>query len=66
VALGNLGLTYYYLGNSAKAIEYTQQSLAIAREIKDRQQEGEALGNLGGAYLSLGNSAKALSIHSRV
>ncbi|MEG4530745.1 CHAT domain-containing protein, partial [Microcoleus sp. D2_18a_D3] len=46
--------------NSAKAIEYGQQSLAIAREIKDRQIEGEALGNLGLAYRSVGNSAKAI------
>jgi tetratricopeptide (TPR) repeat protein len=34
--------------------------LAIAREIKDRQNEGEALGNLGLAYLSLGDYAKAI------
>jgi tetratricopeptide (TPR) repeat protein len=48
------------LGNYAKAIEYSQQHLAIAREIKDRQQESLALNNLGGAYLSLGNYAKAI------
>ena len=41
----------------AKAIEYSQLSLAIAREIKDRLGEGIALGTLGNAYLSLGNSA---------
>jgi CHAT domain-containing protein len=44
----------------AKAIEYSQQQLAIAREIKDRNREGVALGNLGLAYLDLGNSAKAI------
>jgi CHAT domain-containing protein len=48
------------LGNSAKAIEYSQQSLAIAREIKNREGEAHALGNLGVAYGSLGNSAKAI------
>jgi hypothetical protein len=31
-----LGAAYLNLGNSAKAIEYQQQSLAIARAIKDR------------------------------
>ncbi|WP_226883594.1 tetratricopeptide repeat protein [Allocoleopsis franciscana] len=34
-ALGNLGLAYLSLGDYAKAIEYTQQWLAIARQIND-------------------------------
>ncbi|MEG4474455.1 CHAT domain-containing tetratricopeptide repeat protein, partial [Microcoleus sp. M2_C2] len=42
------------------AIEYLQQWLAIAREVKDRRAEGSALGNLGIAYLDLGNYAKAI------
>ncbi|MCC5638704.1 tetratricopeptide repeat-containing protein [Nostoc sp. CHAB 5844] len=49
-SLGNLGLAYYSLGNYKKAIEYLQQLLAIARQIKDRLGEGAALGNLGSAY----------------
>ncbi|MEG5042856.1 MULTISPECIES: hypothetical protein [unclassified Microcoleus] len=36
-------------------IEYTQQLLAIARSIKDRQSEGKALNNLGLALASSGN-----------
>jgi tetratricopeptide (TPR) repeat protein len=32
-ALGNLGLAYDALGDYAKAVEYQQQCLAIAREI---------------------------------
>jgi tetratricopeptide (TPR) repeat protein len=44
----------------AKAIEYTQQQLAIARETKDRRSEGVALGNLGAVYIDLGNHAKAI------
>jgi CHAT domain-containing protein len=59
-ALGNLGVAYGSLGNYAKVIEYLQQTLAIAREIKDRQGEGAALGNLGNAYRYLGNYAKAI------
>ncbi|MEG3912464.1 CHAT domain-containing protein, partial [Microcoleus sp. w2-18bC1] len=51
---------YYSLGDYAKAIEYAQQYLAIAREIKDRQSEGAALGSLGNAYYSLGDYAKAI------
>ncbi|MEG5033964.1 CHAT domain-containing tetratricopeptide repeat protein, partial [Microcoleus sp. AT3-D2] len=40
--------------------EYTQQGLAIAREIKDRQSQGAALGNLGIAYRNLGDYAKEI------
>ncbi|MEG5162680.1 CHAT domain-containing tetratricopeptide repeat protein, partial [Microcoleus sp. AT3-A2] len=58
--LGNLGGAYLNLGDYTKAIEYTQLSLAIAREIQDREGEGTALGNLGGAYLNLGDYTKAI------
>jgi tetratricopeptide (TPR) repeat protein len=34
-ALGTLGLAYRALGNYAKAIDHLQQTLNIAREIKD-------------------------------
>ena len=57
---GNLGNAYIRLSNYAKAIEYAQQQLAIAREIKDRLGEGAALTILGNAYDSLGNYAKAI------
>ncbi|MEG4422432.1 CHAT domain-containing protein, partial [Microcoleus sp. LAD1_D5] len=50
---------YIYLGNYAKTIEYTQQRLAIAREIKDRDGEGTALNNLGLALLKAGNPTEA-------
>ncbi|MGC1396670.1 MAG: tetratricopeptide repeat protein, partial [Coleofasciculaceae cyanobacterium] len=56
----NLGNAYYSLGDYAKAIEYQQQSLAIARQIKDRNGEGNALGNLGIAYQLLRDYAKAI------
>ena len=59
-ALGNLGRTYYSIGDYTKAIEYQQQSLAIKREIQDRLGEGIALGNLGIAYQSLGDYAKTI------
>jgi CHAT domain-containing protein len=47
--LGNLGKVYYQLGNYAKAIEYHQQCLAVAREIADYKDEGVSLKNLGDA-----------------
>ncbi|AFZ20958.1 CHAT domain-containing protein [Allocoleopsis franciscana] len=60
VALDNLAVAYLGLGDYPKAIDYTQQSLAIAKDIKDRNGEGLALGTLGLTYLSLGNYAKAI------
>ena len=42
--------SYRSLGNYAKAIDYHEQSLAIACEIKDRQGEGNSLGNLGSVF----------------
>ncbi|MEG3942015.1 CHAT domain-containing protein, partial [Microcoleus sp. w2-18aC4] len=47
------------LGNSAKAIEYGQQTLAIARSIKDRNGEGRVLNHLGVAFLKAGNPTEA-------
>ncbi|MEG5036091.1 tetratricopeptide repeat protein [Microcoleus sp. AT3-D2] len=38
--MGNLQNVYASLSNYAKAIEYHQQSLTIAREIHDRLSEG--------------------------
>jgi CHAT domain-containing protein/Flp pilus assembly protein TadD len=64
-ALGNLGLSYYSLGNSSKAITYQEQHLAIAREINDQLGEGNALSNLGIVYDSLGNHAKAIGYYEQ-
>lgn len=47
IAPGNLGVAYYDLGQYQKAIELYQQSLAIAREIGDREVEGQTLSNMG-------------------
>ena len=55
-----MGLAHNALGNYAKAIEYYEQHLVIAREIKDREGEGSALGNLGLAHNALGNYARAI------
>ena len=45
--LANLGLCHYSLGDYRQAIDLHTQALAIARDIGDRQGEGDALGNLG-------------------
>src|SRR5262249_29366741 len=46
-ALGNLGAAYKSLGDYRRAIDFTEQSPAISREVGDRRGEGNALGNLG-------------------
>jgi tetratricopeptide (TPR) repeat protein len=63
--LGNLGIAYYRLGDTRKAIEYYEQHLTIAKEIGHRQGEGNALGNLGLAYYSLGEPRKAIEYHEQ-
>jgi tetratricopeptide (TPR) repeat protein len=65
VHLGNLGLAYYALGQTDKAIEYHDQALKIAREIGDRRNEGNQLGNLGIAYKDLGQPGKAIEYHEQ-
>lgn len=62
---GNLGTTYYYLGDYQKAIEYYEQALVIAREIGDRRGEGSELGNIGLAYRDLGQVEKAIEYHEQ-
>ncbi|WOD39073.1 tetratricopeptide repeat protein [Nodosilinea sp. E11] len=57
---GNLGNAYWSLGQYQQAIDYLQQTLAIAQEIGDRQVEANSLGNLGNAYWSLGQYPQAI------
>ena len=62
---GQPGLAYAELGETRKAIEYHEQALAIAREIGDKQNEGEFLCNLGKAYLDLNEIDKShRSLHA--
>ena len=58
--LGNLGNTYYKLGQVEKALENYKQALAISRKIGLRQDEGIWLGNLGNAYCKFDQLEKAI------
>jgi tetratricopeptide (TPR) repeat protein len=51
---------HFSLGNYSKAIKFHQQRLPIAREVGDRQGEGNALVNLGNAYFLLGDYKQAI------
>jgi tetratricopeptide (TPR) repeat protein len=48
------------LGDYPKAIDYQQQALKIAREMKNRRGEGLALGNLGSEYDTLRDYPKVI------
>ena len=55
-----LGRAYQSLGDYAKAIEYHEQHLAIAKEVGDRAGEGRAYSYLGNAYWLQGDFSKAI------
>jgi tetratricopeptide (TPR) repeat protein len=57
---GNLGTAYSRMGRYQEALLYTEQSLAISREVKDRQAESANLLNLGVIYSRLGQTALAI------
>jgi tetratricopeptide (TPR) repeat protein len=56
-ALNNLGNVAESLGNYAEALEYHEQTLALFRDLGDRQGEANALGNLGLVTWRQGNYA---------
>ena len=64
-AYGSLGVVYFSLGDTQKAIGYHEEYLNIAIEIGDRGGEGGANGNLGSAYQSVGDYRKALEHYEK-
>ena len=63
--LGNLGNTYFFLGDYPKAIDFHAKALATARQIGDRRAEGILLGQLGNAHYVLGDYSKALAYNQQ-
>jgi CHAT domain-containing protein/Tfp pilus assembly protein PilF len=63
--LFNIGLVYGQLGQYSQALEYSQQALAINREVGDRLWEGRTLNSLGIISDSLGQYAKALEFYQQ-
>ncbi len=63
--IGNLGSTYYILGEVKKAIEYCEKALKIAQEIGDKHGEGQRLGNLGNVYSYMGDERKAIEYYEK-
>jgi tetratricopeptide (TPR) repeat protein len=58
-------LAYSDLSEIRTGIEYHGQSLAISREIGDRQGEGNSLGNLGNACDTLGELVGAIEYYEQ-
>lgn len=63
--LGNLGLTYSFMGKVKRSIKLYEEALIISREIDDRWLENLWLGNLGSAYRILGQFEKAIEFYEQ-
>ncbi|KAJ1523572.1 hypothetical protein ONE63_001419 [Megalurothrips usitatus] len=64
-ACGNLGNTYYLLGDFQQAIRYHEERLKIAREFGDRAAERRANSNLGNSHIFLGEFEAAAEHYKR-
>lgn len=61
---GNLGNTYYLLGDFKEAVESHKKRLELARQIQDKSAERRAHLNLGNANVFLGNFLEAIESYS--
>ena len=62
---GKIGDAHLSLGDVKNAMEYYENQLKIAIELRDRSGEGDASGNLGKVHFKLGNFKKAISYFER-
>jgi tetratricopeptide (TPR) repeat protein len=61
----SLGTCYQSLGEFSKAIDVTEQALAIARKAGNRQGEAADLTNLGTCYYELGEITRAIDLYEQ-
>ncbi|KAG5896344.1 hypothetical protein JTB14_005824 [Gonioctena quinquepunctata] len=64
-ACGNLGNTYYLLGDFAQAIRYHEERLSIARQFGDKAAERRAHSNLGNSHIFMGQFEEAAHHYKR-
>ncbi|XP_003707805.1 G-protein-signaling modulator pins [Megachile rotundata] len=64
-ACGNLGNTFYLLGDFQQAIYYHNERLKIAKEFGDKAAERRANSNLGNSHIFLGEFEKAAQHYKR-
>ena len=65
-ACGNLGNTFYLLGDFQQAIHYHNERLKIAREFGDKPAERRANSNLGNSHIFLGEFEKAAQHYKEI
>lgn len=63
LALGNIGLAYEVLEDYTQAVDYFEQTLAVASQIDSQQLQAGIQGNLGNNYLRLGNYPQAIAAY---
>jgi adenylate cyclase len=61
LALKNIGIAFYYQGNTPSALEYYNHSLHVYDSIGDLESKARMLNNLGTVYYSTGTDDKALN-----
>ncbi len=59
--IGRLGSIHLVLHHWSKAVEFYQEAVEVAGELKDLSRLGKMYGNLGGAYEHLGDLTRARS-----
>jgi len=64
-SVGVLGSAYQNVGQVRNAIESYEEALGLARELKQRGDEGAWLGNLGLCYAALGETERAIECHEQ-
>ncbi|CAH0546514.1 unnamed protein product [Brassicogethes aeneus] len=64
-ACGNLGNTFYLLGNFGQAINYHEERLSIARQFGDKAAERRAHSNLGNSHIFIGQFSEAAHHYKR-
>ncbi|KAJ8916923.1 hypothetical protein NQ315_013394 [Exocentrus adspersus] len=64
-ACGNLGNTFYLLGDFAQAINYHEERLTIARQFGDKPAERRAHSNLGNSHIFMGQFEEAAHHYKR-
>ncbi len=65
VNLNGLGFSHSMIGKVKESIDFYQQGLDTARELKNRSDESVFLGNLGRAYRDLGDARKAIEFYEQ-
>ena len=65
VTLNIIGNIYRFQGEYSQALDYHQQSLALAREVGARTIEAEALGNIGIVFEKQREYSQALNYHQQ-